>query len=208
MTISTKITEMTAQIQELWGFMKSAKEFRISPKLSEGVRVVSQLVKDGKNDDAVKNGAEVLRAGRAILGAFIRNSVVDQEATETSTFQMARFTKEIRRRAFDDDGPYDDDIIAKLEKKKEELLVMVRGGEFGPNFTERIRAYNAMVDALVKADEDQKRLDRTRAETARQKMKTAEVLASRPNNGQAQSSDRAEAIVIREKAAADLLAIL
>lgn len=169
--------------------------------------MMAAFVTEGNIDSAIKAGIEVLGAGRGVLRAFLRNSVLDQAEMPNRPAKTARFTLEIRQRVDHRDGPYDGDIIARLEKMREVLEKAVVA-ETGVVFTERVTAYNAMNDALRSADEKQKQLDRTRLETMRQKVKTADVLKSRPGQKTKPTMQRTATIAQREEEAQEILAFL
>ncbi len=197
----------TAEIAILTTAMKTVNGFRMPDAVTNGVKLMAGFVKDGKTDSAVKAGVETIKAGRAILGAFLRNSVLDQEAKGSASAKTARFNLEIRDRMNHHDGPYDGDIIAQLEKVRGEFVEAMKT-EHGPIFTERIKAYNAMNAALRAADDKQKQLDRTRAISMTQKVKTGEMLGKRAQGASKPNLQRAETIVAREAQAKALLELL
>ncbi|MBA3732880.1 hypothetical protein H0W91_00715 [Patescibacteria group bacterium] len=171
--------DVKTQVVELAGMMKTVSGFRLPDAFQEGLKIMASFVKDGKLNEATKAGKSCLETGRGILRAFLRNSVLDQEERPGKPAKVARFNVDIKRRASDQDGAYDGDIIARLEKFRGTLEEAVKTETNGV-FIQRVSAYNAMVEALKGADVQQKQLDRTRLETQRQKMKTTELLDKRP----------------------------
>ncbi len=197
---------VSQQIKDLMANLKSVEGFRIPDVITEGIKVAASFLKAGNTNSALKAGLGVLEAGRGVLRAFLRNSAIDQPATDQKPAKTARFTAEVGNRRNHHDGPYDADIVARLEKKHDELKAAI-ASETGTVFTERIAAYNAMNAALKEADERQQQLDRTRAEVERQKVRTADILEARPRRKE-KRAPRTELILRHEAEADELLALI
>ncbi len=176
---NTNFVSMKSRVAEIMAAMKSTSGFQIKRELTDNVKAMAAAVSVGDMDTATKLGNEVVKAGSALLRSFIRNSVFDQEETAEKPARVSRFNAEIRKRATDSNGPYDGDIIARLEKLKITLENSVRTETNGV-FAQRIEAYNAMCKGLEEADEQQKKLDRTRMEVMKQKARTTDILSGRP----------------------------
>lgn len=177
-----QFAKVKEQIAYLMGAMKSIEDFKIKSYIDEGLKVVADFVKVGDTNSAIRAGNDLIRSARGSIIAFLRNSVFDQEAAGTMEAKKARFTYEIRNRMNHHDGPYDGDIIARLQKVRD-TFAEVMNTERSNDFTERIKACNAMKAALREADVKQKQLDRTKFEVVRQKIRTADILEKRSSNG-------------------------
>ncbi len=151
------IDEAKEQVRNLVSAMKMVEGFRIPESVEVGVKKMASHIESGENFQAVGAAREVLNAGQAILGAFIRFSVVDRKA-EGQPDRVAMFSREIAVR--NEEG-YDEDILGGLETKRKALEEAVRS-ELNGTFVSRVEAYNMLKKAVDAADLEQKRRDRVR----------------------------------------------
>jgi len=140
------------------GFCDRIRGFRVSDSVIGDWKRAAQLFETGKEAEAVEVGQKPIVAIRAILSAFIRNSVFPKPVSEGETPRIPYFIQLINER--DADG-YDDDLIVVLRKTAEELGQAVRT-ETNGSFEQRAVAYAAIQAAIDDADAKQKLRDNKR----------------------------------------------
>lgn len=167
------LDEIKSRITALVGAMDATQMFKRPVPVQKGLDSTASLIEAGDIESAVKAGMEVLLAGRSILGAFLRYSVISRSFPGQSE-QIPLFTREILNRKYKTPG-YDKDLLEKLEVARARLEKAVCT-ENGEEFKLRVPAYNAMRDTLASADKTQTQRDRTAIEVARQALKTKVML--------------------------------
>lgn len=203
------LDQVREDLRGLIGHMKSVDGFRIGEAVKENVNQMAKHVEAGGTAEAVEAGLEALEAGRNILGAFLRHSVIDRKpGDDGQPGKDSFFTREIGLRR--DDEKFDEDIIAGLEAKRKNLEEVVRT-ENNSCFTQRIEAYNIAKRSLDDADREQKRRDIVRRQQAlHQKrvqngQKDAETMA---RNQAAAANQRQQLLEQRKKDADDIRSLL
>ncbi len=194
MTVSFE--SITEDLRSLVGAMKSVKSFRINDDLKQGVERVAAHIETGQTDKAMDAALEVMKAGRAILGAFIRNAVMNR-TPEGQPEQIAPFTLEVERLK---KNTFDTDIVERVETARKRLEEVVRVESNG-TFEQRIPAYNAMRAALESAHAEQNKRDQVRL--VQIKAGTRKVTAG--ENGQ---NPRIEMIAARVEQAKSLRSLI
>ena len=191
------LDSVKTQIVDLVKVMKSVQGFRVSEVIAEGLQSMARAIDSGEDGYAIKVGIETLKAGRNILGSFLRHSVVDRKM-EGDQIREAKFNRELGIRR-EEEG-YDPDIMERLESCRTELekAVMV---ETSGTFAQRVALYNAMCKALWEADVAQEKRDKVRQEVARQKRLTRETI-------QGGTERRGQILAARRREADQILALI
>lgn len=193
--------QLKDELRTLIGQMKTVDGFQIGESITVGIQTMASHVEAGRTNDAVVAGLEAMKAGRNILGAFLRNSVIDRRR-EGLPEKPSHFTAQIRFRR--DDEKYDEDIIDGLESKRKKLEEAVRTENNG-TFTVRVEAYNTIKKALNDADLEQKRRDNVRAQrnaVAKKTQKQQQDVEATARN-QAVATQQREQMLARRKQEAD-----
>ena len=154
----TSFVDLTEEMRGLKGFCDQIEGFRVSDAIIGDWKHAASLVEAGKEALAVEVAQKPIEGIRAILSAFIRNSVFAKPVPEGQTSQIPFFARLINERQ--EDG-YDEDIIAGLRKKVEGLAQAVRT-ETNGTFEQRVSAYVVVKEAIAEADIKQKALDEKR----------------------------------------------
>jgi hypothetical protein len=203
------LEQVREDLRTLIGAMKSVDGFRIGEAVKENVDRMASHIEAGRTAEAAEAGFEALGAGRNILGAFLRHSVIDRKpGDDGQPGKDSFFTREIGLRR--DDEKFDEDIIAGLEAKCKNLEEVVRTENNGC-FTQRIEAYNITKRALDSSDQEQKRRDTVRHQLSiHQKrvqngQKDAEATA---RNQAAAANQRQQLLQQRKKDADDIRSLL
>lgn len=183
--------------------MKTVDGFRIGEPITVQVQAMASHIEAGKTQEAVAAGREAISAGRNILGAFLRNSVIDRRP-EGQPERPAYFTEQIRLRR--DDEKYDEDIVAGLESKRKKLEEAVRT-ETNGTYSARVEAYNTLKKALDDADRMQSQRDNVRrqqdAAAKKQKKRQDDVDATERNKAAA-AIQRQQMLASRKQEADDI----
>lgn len=197
------LDQVREDLRTLIGQMKSVDGFRIGEAVKENVDRMALHVEAGRTAEAAEAGLEALEAGRNILGAFLRHSVIDRKPSDDG--QPGRdsfFTREIGLRR--NDEKFDEDIIAGLEAKHKKLEEVVRTENNGC-FTQRIEAYNIAKRALDDADKEQKRRDVVRHQQAlhQKRVQNGQKDAEATVRNQAAAANQRQALLEQRKKDAD-----
>lgn len=188
--------------------MKSVDGFQISEVVKKAVAEMASFVEAGRKTEAVEVGLEAFEAGRNILAAFLRHSVIDRAETQDQPEKLSFFTQVIGLRR--DKEKYDEDIVAGLESKCKKLEEAIRA-ETNSCFTQRVEAYNVVKRALVSADQEQRRRDRVRSQQTFKNgpgKKQQDTEATTARNQAAAANQRQQLLEKRKKDADDIRSLL
>src|SRR3989344_1167192 len=109
--LQPSVDSIEGQLKYLIGKMKETLGFRISDQVTGRLSSMAQAIEEGVDALVIEHGLEALKAGRNILGAFLRHSVIDRMDGEKEI--AAWFTREIEKRREND--AFDIDLMGKLE---------------------------------------------------------------------------------------------
>ena len=204
-TIWRTVMKTLEQVSETLGSMiKTAKAlpgFRFDSNVVNVVqKEIPALINDGRENEAIRRGEELIKSLHAVLGAFVRYSVMPKKLSETET-REGRFTQIVRD--LDEKERFDEDLIAGLNKKLEELKAAVNT-ETNGSFDIRIAAYTAMHEAVDKAVDEQKKRDHKRAvlEKASKKAARDKADAEATERNKAHAQSQRQALLQQRKAQA------
>lgn len=189
-TFDSVVEEMKA----LKAFADRVEGFRISDSIVGDWKAAAGLIQAGQEEKAVAAAKKPIEALRAILSAFVRNSVFPKKVPEGQTPPVPHFVSLIGEREEDN---YDEDIVNHLRSKLRELETAVKT-ETNGSFDLRASAYAEMKAAIFDADQRQKMLDEKR-----QKGQWNVVKAKKKADGDGATAQQESAVARRQQMLAD-----
>lgn len=183
---------------------KKVPSFELRGPIVEMQKELKEAVSAGDYESAIQVAGKLVGVGRSLLARFLTHSVVDKETKEGEKPQEARFNWLLKTAL---EAGIDEDIEGKLRKKIGALMDAVRE-EREADFSRRISAYVAVVEAFDEAKEEMSRRDRVRQTRYEAKQGDAPEAMRRRNKRRGKQIDNSpEAVKAREAEVEDLDAL-